>query len=43
MFKHSLAGLAAAVAVAILAAAGPAAAQETPVAIGISGWTGVRK
>lgn len=37
MFKHSLAGLAAA---AILAAAGPAAAQETPVAIGISGWTG---
>ncbi len=38
MFKHSLAGLAAAV--AILAAAGPAAAQETPVAIGISGWTG---
>jgi NitT/TauT family transport system substrate-binding protein len=38
MFKHSLAGLAAAI--AILAAAGPAAAQETPVAIGISGWTG---
>ena len=34
----SLAGLAAAS--AILAAAGPAAAQETPVAIGISGWTG---
>ncbi|HNJ84642.1 MAG TPA: ABC transporter substrate-binding protein, partial [Piscinibacter sp.] len=33
-----LAGLAATA--AILAAAGPAAAQETPVAIGISGWTG---
>ena len=38
MIQRSLAGLAAAA--AILAAAGPAAAQETPVAIGISGWTG---
>ena len=34
----SLGGIA--TAAAILAAAGPAAAQETPVAIGISGWTG---
>ncbi len=38
MIQRSLAGLAATA--AILAAAGPAAAQETPVAIGISGWTG---
>ena len=35
---RSLSGLAAAA--AILTAAAPAAAQETPVAIGISGWTG---
>jgi NitT/TauT family transport system substrate-binding protein len=38
MIKRSLAGFAAAA--AIVTAAGPAAAQETPVAIGISGWTG---
>ena len=38
IFQRTLTGLA--TAVAILTAAAPAAAQETPVAIGISGWTG---
>lgn len=42
MIQRSLAASLASLAAAttILAAAGPAAAQETPVAIGISGWTG---
>ncbi len=38
IFQRTFTGLA--TAVAILTAAAPAAAQETPVAIGISGWTG---